>query len=120
MDELEIVVHNAGEKSALVRENQRLLKRRQETMAEMRKLRQSRDENLTHIFDPAPPSPEGPLSEMDVTLKQIPPGYDLRGKDSREKALQELDKLIRLKRDGSLDGEEFLLLKKMLLEKIGE
>jgi len=55
-----------------------------------------------------------------VTLKQIPPGYDLRGKDSREKALQELDKLIRLKREGSLDGEEFLLLKKMLLEKIGE
>lgn len=89
-------------------------------MAEMRKLRRSWDENLTHIFDPPPPSPEGPFSEMDVTLKQIPPGYDLRGKDSLEKAPQDLDRLIRLKRDGALDEKEFLLQKKMLLEKIGE
>jgi hypothetical protein len=51
---------------------------------------------------------------MDVTLKQIPPDYDLRRKDSRERTLQELDKLIRLKREGSLDEEEFLLLKKVL------
>jgi len=65
-----------------------------------------------------PPSPEGPLSEVDVTLKQIPTDYDLRRKDLRERALQELDKLIRLKREGSLDEKEFLLLKKMLLKKV--
>ncbi len=120
IDELEIIVHNACEKIYLVRENQRLLQRLQETMAEMKKLRQSWDENLTRIFEPLPPSPEGPLSEMDVTLKQIPPDYDLRRKDSRDKALRELDKLIRLRREGSLDEKEFLLLKKMLLKKIGD
>jgi hypothetical protein len=57
---------------------------------------------------------------MDVTLKQIPPDYDLRRKDSRDKALQELDKLIRLRREGSLDEKEFLLLKKVLLKKISD
>jgi hypothetical protein len=51
---------------------------------------------------------------MDVTLKQISPDYDPRRKGSRERALQELDKLIRLKREGSLDEREFLLLKKVL------
>ena len=120
IDELEIVVHNACEKLFLVRENQRLLQRLQETMAEMKKLRQSWDDNLTHIFGTPLPSPEGPLSEMDVTLKQIPPDYDLHRKDSRDKALRELDQLIRLKREGSLDEKEFLLLKKMLLKKIGD
>ena len=48
-----------------------------------------------------------------MTLKQISPDYDPRRKDSRERALQELDKLIRLKREGSLDEREFLLLKKV-------
>ena len=120
IDELEIIVHNACEKIFLVRENQRLLHRLQETMAEMKKLRQLWDENLTRIFDDPAPSPEGPLLEMDVTLKQIPPDYDLRRKDSREKALQELDKLIRLRREGSLDEKEFLLLKKVLLKKISD
>jgi len=120
IDELEIIVHNACEKIFLVRENQRLLQRLQETMAEMKKLRQSWDENLTRVVDNPPPSPEGHLLEMDVTLKQIPPDFDLRRKDSREKALQELDKLIRLRKEGSLDEKEFLLLKRMLLKKIGD
>jgi CheY-like chemotaxis protein len=120
IDELEIIVHNACEKIFLVRENQRLLQRLQETMAEMKKLRQLWDENLTRIFDNPAPSPQGPLLEMDVTLKQIPPDYDLRRKDSRDKALQELDKLIRLRREGSLDEKEFLLLKKVLLKKISD
>jgi CheY-like chemotaxis protein len=120
IDELEIIVHNACEKIFLVRENQRLLQRLQETMAEMKKLRQLWDENLPRIFDNPAPSPEGPLLEMDVTLKQIPPDYDLRRKDSRDKALQELDKLIRLRREGSLDEKEFLLLKKVLLKKISD
>ena len=55
--------------------------------------------------------------EKDVTLKQISPDYDLRRKDSWERALQELDKLIRLKKEGFLDEKEFLLLEKVLLVK---
>jgi DNA-binding response OmpR family regulator len=120
IDELEIVVHNACDKLLLLRENRRLLQRLQETMAEMNKLRQSWDENLAHLFGPPLPSPEASLSEMDVTLKQIPPDYDLRKKDVREKAIQDLERLIRLRREGSIDENEFLLFKKMLVKKLGD
>jgi CheY-like chemotaxis protein len=120
IEELEIIVHNACEKIFLVRENQRLLQRLQEAMAEMKKLRQNWDESLTHTFDAFPASPEPTLWEMDVTLKQVPPDYDLRRKDLREKALQELEKLIRLRRDGLIDDKEFLLLKKMILKGISD
>jgi CheY-like chemotaxis protein len=120
LEELEIVVHNACEKIFLLRENQRLLQRLQETMIDMKNLRQAWDENMAHLFGPPLPSPEASLSEMDVTLKQIPPDYDLRKKNFREKAIQDLEKLIRLKREGSIDENEFFLFKKMLLRKLSD
>ncbi len=120
IDELEIVVHNACEKIFLLRENQRLLQKLQETMIDMKNLRQSWDENLAHLFGPPLPSPESSLSEMDVTLKQIPPDYDLRKKDMRDRAIHDLEKLIRLRREGSIDENEFLLFKKMLVRKLSD
>jgi len=120
IDELKIVVHNACEKIFLLRENQRLLQKLQETMIEMKNLRQSWDENLAHLFGPPLPSPEASLSEVDVTLKQIPPDYDLRKKDVREKAVHDLEKLIRLRREGSIDENEFFLFKKMLVKKLSD
>ena len=120
IDELEIVVHNACEKIFLLRENQRLLQKLQETMIEMKNLRQTWDENLARLFGPPQPSPESSLSEMDVTLKQIPPDYDLRKKDVREKAIHDLEKLIRLRREGSIDENEFFLFKKMLVRKLND
>jgi YesN/AraC family two-component response regulator len=120
IDELKIVVHNACEKIFLLRENQRLLEKLQETMIEMKNLRQSWDENLAQLFGPPLPSPEASLSEVDVTLKQIPPDYDLRKKDVREKAVYDLEKLIRLRREGSIDENEFFLFKKMLLKKLSD
>jgi DNA-binding response OmpR family regulator len=120
IDELEIVVHNACEKIFLLRENQRLLQKLQETMIEMKNLRQNWDENLARLFGPPLPSPESSLSEMDVTLKQIPPDYDLRKKDVREKAIHDLERLIRLRREGSIDENEFFLFKKMLVRKMSD
>jgi CheY-like chemotaxis protein len=120
IDELEIIVHNACEKIFLVRENQRLLQRLQEAMAEMKKLRQNCEEGLAQTFDAFPASPERTLWEMDVTLKQVPPDCDLRRKDLREKALQDLEKLIRLKKEGLIDEKEFLLLKKEILKRISD
>jgi DNA-binding response OmpR family regulator len=120
IDELEIAVHNACEKIFLLRENQRLLQKLQETMIEMKNLRQSWDENLARLSGPSLPSPESSLSEMDVTLKQIPPDYDLRKKEVREKAIHDLEKLIRLRREGSIDENEFFLFKKMLVRKLSD
>jgi len=118
IEELDIVVRNACEKIFLLRENKRLLHRLQETMAEMKNLRKTWDENMTNMFaTPLMPLDQS-LSEMDVILKQIPPDYDLKKKDSREKAIQDLEKLIRLKREGSIDEQEFFLFKKMLVNKL--
>jgi CheY-like chemotaxis protein len=118
IEELDIVVRNACEKIFLLRENKRLLQRLQETMAEMKNLRKTWDENMTNMFaTPLIPLDQG-VSEMDVILKQIPPDYDLKKKDSREKAIQDLEKLIRLKREGSIDEQEFFLFKKMLVNKL--
>jgi CheY-like chemotaxis protein len=118
IEELDIVVRNACEKIFLLRENRRLLHRLQETMAEMKNLRKTWDENMTNMFaSPLMPLDQS-LSEMDVILKQIPPDYDLKKKDSREKAIQDLEKLIRLKREGSIDEQEFFLFKKILVNKL--
>jgi CheY-like chemotaxis protein len=118
IEELDIVVRNACEKIFLLRENKRLLHRLQETMAEMKNLRKTWDENMTNMFaTPLLPLDQS-LSEMDVILKQIPPDYDLKKKDSREKAIQDLEKLIRLKREGSIDEQEFFLFKKILVNKL--
>jgi CheY-like chemotaxis protein len=118
IEELDIVVRNACEKIFLLRENKRLLHRLQETMAEMKNLRKTWDENMTNMFaSPLMPLDQS-LSEMDVILKQIPPDYDLKKKDSREKAIQDLEKLIRLKREGSIDEQEFFLFKKILVNKL--
>jgi CheY-like chemotaxis protein len=118
IEELDIVVRNACEKIFLLRENKRLLQRLQETMAEMKNLRKTWDENMTNMFaTPLIPLDQG-VSEMDVILKQIPPDHDLKKKDSREKAIQDLEKLIRLKREGSIDEQEFFLFKKMLVNKL--
>jgi CheY-like chemotaxis protein len=118
IEELDIVVRNACEKIFLLRENKRLLQRLQETMAEMKNLRKTWDENMTNMFaSPLMPLDQS-LSEMDVILKQIPPDYDLKKKDSREKAIQDLEKLIRLKREGSIDEQEFFLFKKILVNKL--
>jgi CheY-like chemotaxis protein len=118
IEELDIVVRNACEKIFLLRENKRLLQRLQETMAEMKNLRKTWDENMTNMFaTPLMPLDQS-LSEMDVILKQIPPDYDLKKKDSREKAIQDLEKLIRLKREGSIDEQEFFLFKKILVNKL--
>jgi CheY-like chemotaxis protein len=118
IEELDIVVRNACEKIFLLRENKRLLQRLQETMAEMKNLRKTWDENMTNMFAPPLMPLDQSLSEMDVILKQIPPDYDLKKKDSREKAIQDLEKLIRLKREGSIDEQEFFLFKKILVNKL--
>ena len=57
------------------------------------------------------------ISAMDVLLKQmVPSDYDYRNKEDREKAFQDLKKLVEYKREGLLNETEFFSLKKMLLQ----
>jgi YesN/AraC family two-component response regulator len=119
LDEIELVVKNAGEKIALVRENRRLLRRLKDTMEEIREIRK--------IPIPAPDAREArspadldrDLSEMDVLLKQmIPSDYDFKDREHREKTYQEIKKLIEYKKEGLLNEGEFLSMKNLLLKSL--
>jgi DNA-binding response OmpR family regulator len=119
LDEIELVVKNAGEKIALVRENRRLLQRLKDTMEEIREIRK-----------PPVPAPDArearssadldqDLSGMDVLLKQmIPSDYDFKDREHREKTYQEIKKLIEYKKEGLLNEGEFLSMKNLLLKSL--
>ena len=117
LDELEIVVKNACEKILLVRENKGLLRRLKEAMEEMKGLGVPSEERTASTLDPSPPAADRKIFELDVFLNQMtPPSYEVPLQEPREKALQDLEKLIQLRKDGFIDALEFYSLKKMLLE----
>jgi len=116
LDEIEVIVKNAGEKIALVRENRRLIQRLKNTMEEMREIRKP----PAHAPDaPSPADLDHKLSEMDVLLKQmIPSDYDFKDREHREKTYQEIKKLIEYKKEGLLSEAEFFSMKNQLLKSL--
>ena len=119
LEELEVAVKNASEKISLIRENRLLLQRLREATGEMEGLHKAWDEFLDQIEATGSPSP-GKFSETDlsITLKQIPPDFDLQRQDFQEKALHILDRLTKLRKQDLIGEEEFLSFKKILLAKI--
>ncbi len=121
LDELEIVVHNACEKVRLLRENRRLFQKLKETMEELDHLREAWDDHLAHFVNTCwMISQEKRDSEMKILLSQInpaPPDYPGRDTGSQGKEMESLERLVQLKQEGFIDGNEFLLLKKRLLER---
>jgi CheY-like chemotaxis protein len=119
LDELEIVVKNACEKIMLVRENKGLLRRLKEALEEMKRLELSPGGNPVPTFEPLPAAANRNISEMDVFLNQMaPPSYEVPLPAPPEKAIQDLEKLIHLRKEGFIDALEFYSLKKMLLEPV--
>jgi DNA-binding NtrC family response regulator len=119
LEELEVAVKNASEKILLIRENRHLLQKLKDTMGEMDGLHRAWDEFLAQTLQ-RDSQPAGPFSEADlnVTLKQRPPDFDLTRKEFQEKALNILDRLTRLRKQDLIGEEEFLSFKQILLEKI--
>jgi CheY-like chemotaxis protein len=117
LDELEIVVKNACEKILLVRENKGLLRRLREALEEMNRRERSPGGMPAPVLEPLAPKGERKISEMDVFLNQLaPPNYEALPQEPRETAIQDLEKLIQLRKEGFIDALEFYSLKKMLLE----
>jgi CheY-like chemotaxis protein len=117
LDELEIVVKNACEKILLVRENRGLLRRLREALEEMNRRERSPGEMPAPVLEPLAPKADRKISEMDVFLNQLaPPNYEALPQEPRETAIQDLEKLIQLRKEGFIDALEFYSLKKMLLE----
>jgi DNA-binding NtrC family response regulator len=119
LEELEVAVKNASEKIVLIRENRHLLQKLKDTMGEMEGLHRAWDEFLAQTVRRGSP-PVGAFSETDlnITLKQLPPDFDLTRKEFQEKALNILDRLTSLRQQDLIGEEEFVSFKKVLLEKI--
>jgi len=119
LDELEIVVKNACEKIMLVRENRGLLRRLKEASEEMKRLGPPPGGKSAPTLETLPGAASRKISEMDVILNQMaPPSYEVPLPASHEKPIQDLEKLIQLRKEGFIDALEFYSLKKMLLEPV--
>jgi len=119
LDEIEIIVKNACEKIALVRENRRLLQRLKETMGEMKEISRPQAKVPESRDSLSPLDLDYKISEMDLLLKQmVPSDYDFKDREHREKTYQEVKKLIEYRREGFLNEAEFLSMKYMLLQSL--
>ena len=119
LDEIELIVKNAGEKIALVRENRLLLQRLKDTMEEIREIRKTPVSAPDAREARSPADLNHDLSEMDVLLKQmIPSDYDFKDREHREKTYQEIKKLIEYKKEGLLNEGEFFSMKNLLLKSL--
>jgi len=119
LDEIEIIVKNACEKIALVRENRRLLQRLKETMGEMKEISRPQAKVPESRDSLSPLDLDYKISEMDLLLKQmVPSDYDFKDREHREKTYQEVKKLIEYRREGFLNETEFLSMKYMLLQSL--
>jgi DNA-binding response OmpR family regulator len=119
LEELEIVVKNACEKILLVRENKGLLQRLKEAMDDVGRLEIASGKKPVTTYEPDPVPDERKISEMDVLLNQMaPPNYEIPLQEPREKTIEDIEKLITLKKEGFIDALEFYSLKKALLDPI--
>jgi FixJ family two-component response regulator len=120
-EELEIVIQNASERIALIRENHSLLQKLKETVEAMNHMKKVWEEHLSNMVDLyARVSPDQRLSEMELILSQlnpVPPDQDIPKREFSDNALRVLEKLIQFRKEELIDESEFLAFKKMLLKK---
>ncbi len=121
LEELKIVINNASEKIALIRENKYLLQRLKETVEEMNHMKKVWEEHLSKLAGLySMVRPDEKISEMELILSQMnpgPPDQDIPRRGFSEKAMPALEKLIQFKKEGLIDEGEFLTFKKMLLNR---
>jgi CheY-like chemotaxis protein len=119
-EELEIVIKNASERIALIRENDCLQEKLKKTLEEMNHMKQVWEENISNMVDLySKVSPDQRLSEMELILSQlnpVPPDQDIPKGEYTNGILRVLEKLIQFKKEGLIDETEFLAFKKMLLK----
>lgn len=124
LDELEVPIHNACDKITLIRENRDLLRMLKETKEELARLKETWDEHLSQVLNICwMMFGEKRNPEMELILKQVSPlapDFDLKKRESEEKALETLQHLADLKKERSITEEEFATFKRILLKKLTE
>ncbi|MDY6842966.1 MAG: response regulator [Thermodesulfobacteriota bacterium] len=125
LEEVVKAVNNASEKVLLLLENADLIENLKKRHKELQELRKTKV-RLYREIDVIDEKMEEGQKKIDtglVTLKTIyggllPHHYTLSSNDNKEKMLDELSKLGKLKDEGILSEEEFKIYKEKLLSKI--
>lgn len=124
LDELEVLIQNACEKILLHRENRDLLRMLKETKEELEQLKRTWEDHLDQVLRICwLMFKERKHPEIDWILKQVQPSpFDLtpKGGGAEEKAIETLQRLVDLKREGSITEQEFSSFKRLLLKKLAE
>lgn len=122
LEELEIVINNASEKIYLKRENIRLLKKLENMMEDLKDLKQIWEERLKSVLESWQGiSDKSKKRDIELILKQvypIPPDYDIKIKDRKEKFREIFEHFIELKKRGFLSVDDFKSILNIFLEKL--
>ena len=118
LEEIKIVVNNAGEKINLIRENQRLFQELQDAYKELHMLKRimgAREEDNTEEKTGSPESiKDGPL----IAGSMLPYYYQKENPDNKTLFFSDLERISTLKERGFLSEEEFNLCKSKLLQNL--
>ena len=115
MEEMKIVVRNAGEQIRLIRENKRLLGELQEAYEQIRIVKKIMGAEAGGADDEGPeaePSRNGPL----IAGSLLPHSYVESGSGGGEALTSDLERIASLRQKGFLSEDEFELCKKRLLK----
>ncbi len=118
MEEMKIVVRNAGEQIRLLRENRRLIAELQEAYEQIRIVKTIMgampSSESEQTGDPTGNSRKGPL----IAGSMLPHSYLESGSRGRNALMSDLERIASLRKQGFLSGDEFELCKKRLLKNL--
>jgi len=124
LDELEVIIQNGCDKVSLIRENRDLHQMLKKTKEELRRLKDSWEENLSQVLNTCWMMFGDKWNrEVELALRQVnplAPDFDTKKREAEEKALESLQRLADLKKERSITEEEFSTFKKILLKKLTE
>lgn len=118
MEEMKIVVRNAGEQIRLLRENRRLIAELQEAYEQIRIVKKimgaipSDETSRDGVFT------EDPSKEPLIAGSMLPHSYLENGSRGRNALMSDLERIASLKKQGFLSEDEFELCKKRLLKNL--
>ncbi len=115
LDEIKIAVTNACERIVLMRENNLLIHNLNEAYGELKKLREEGKKTKKEGEEDNKP-PGAPLSSIDIFPGHVTPPSYFEGDERARKVMTDLERIVRLRKAGLLDEEEFNACKKLLFE----
>ena len=114
LEEIKIVVNNAGEKIRLIRENQSLFQELQEAYSQLHMVKNIMREENRHDAEKNRLNPDDKNNKSFIAGSMLPHYYLEKKLDTNPHLLSDLERISALKERGFLSDEEFNLCKSKL------